>query len=140
MRRHARDVYAKSRPKIVIRSLILPIGPETRGAFIPIEEALPLLVGHERPIGLVENGKGLVASDLEQVINVRVYVIRGDPTWRRNQDVRTADQNILGHLSASEPHDGCEDVAEKRPCDWVMNDEPQDDEGVILLDVLNCFP
>ena len=45
MRRHARDVNAKSRAEIVSRPLSLPIGLEARGAFIPVEVALQLLVG-----------------------------------------------------------------------------------------------
>src|ERR1700689_4661958 len=65
MGRHARDVNAKSRPEIVMRSLILPIGLEARGALIPIEVSLPLLVSDKRAVGLVENSKGLIAGDLQ---------------------------------------------------------------------------
>ena len=75
MRRHAGDVDAESRPEIVIRSLPLPVGFEISSAIIPVEEALEFLICDERAVGLVEYCKALVASDLEQVVHIRIVVV-----------------------------------------------------------------
>ena len=36
---------------------------------------------------------------------------------------RSPDNHILGPLGACEPNNRCEDVAEKRPDDWIMDNE-----------------
>ena len=84
MRRHAGDMHARSSTEIVHRRLRLPIGLELCCAIIPAKIALQLVVGDERAVGLVENRKGFVPGDLQQVIQVLVDMVRSDPMWRSN--------------------------------------------------------
>ncbi len=118
---------------------IITGGCELRSADISSIVFLEHGVCQECPVSLIEYPYDFVAPHLEQEIDVRINMVRGDAVGRRYEKRAAGNDDVIAHLRSNHAHHRGDALSYQRPELGVFLNVLQNDQRVVIRDSGNCL-